>query len=265
MNTNIIKTECLITHIQHVSRSSLSPRFIHHAEGRAWDAFCYILRGRCHYTFSDGTQFTATQGCVIYLAKDSLYDMQIEEGPYEGIFSDFLFQSDHPRQSTLVSLPDPAETENRFYRLYGRYTARSAGYVSECLSLLYRIYATLQAIGAPQYLPSVARHTVDEIRAYIVEHYNDEALSVHALAKRAGISEVHLRKLFHASLGTTPVAFILDTRLSHAKELMRYTDLPLEEIALQCGFSSLSYFCRVFKQQTDLTPGQFRLRFPPAP
>ena len=263
MNDDITKKEAIIIHFQHVSRSSLSPRFIHHPRGREFDAFCYILQGRCRYIFSDGTHFTATAGCVIYLAKDSLYDMQIEEGPYEGIFSDFLFDGNTPRQSALFPLINPMETEHRFYRLYQHYKVKDAGYVSKCLSLLYQIYATLQATAISSYLSTESRQKTEEARAYILDHYAEESLSVGALARQAQISETHFRTLFQSAYGATPVAFILATRLSHAKDLMRYSDLTLEEIALQSGFSSLSYFCKVFKKQTALTPKQFRNRFIP--
>ena len=89
MKLDIIKEDCLISHFQHVLRSSLTPRKITHTQGRAWDGFCYILNGSCRYIFSDGTEFTATRGCVIYLARDSLYNMHITEGSYESIFCDF--------------------------------------------------------------------------------------------------------------------------------------------------------------------------------
>ena len=116
----------------------------------------------------------------------------------------------------------------------------------------------MQAARATQYLPGASRHPLERARAFILEHSADETLSIQSLARKADMSEVYFRKLFHALYGSTPIAYIMEVRLTNAKELMRYTDLSLEEIALQCGFSSLSYFCRVFKKQTDLTPSQYR-------
>jgi len=258
MNLDISKNERMISHFQHVLRSRMSPRRIHHTEGRAWDGLCYILSGSCRYTFSDGTEFTTTQGCLLYLAKDALYDMRVEEGPYESIFCNFLFDSDQPRQSMILYPKDGGETERRFRRLLQRFSLKTVGYRSECLSLLYRIYGTLQTGSAPQYLPSASLHRLEDARAYILEHFADDTLSVKSLAERAGISQVHFRKQFQVAYGSAPIAYIVATRLAHAKELMRYSDLSLEEIALQSGFSSLSYFCRVFKKETDLTPAAYR-------
>ena len=185
MNLDISKNERMISHFQHVLRSRMSPRRIHHTEGRAWDGLCYILSGSCRYTFSDGTEFTATQGCLLYLAKDALYDMRVEEGPYESIFCDFLFDSDQPRQSMILYPKDGGETERRFRRLLQRFSLKTVGYRSECLSLLYRIYGTLQSGSAPQYLPSASLHRLEDARAYVLEHFADDTLSVKSLAERS--------------------------------------------------------------------------------
>lgn len=258
MTIDITKNEWMISKFQHTLRTSLSIKKITHTQGRTWDGFCYIMNGRCRYLFSDGSELIATQGCILYLAKGALYDMSIEEGPYEGVFSDFLFDAPNPRQSTIFHPKDSTEIEHLFLRMYQRSSTKPTGYRSDCLSTLYRIYSAIQALSTPQYLPSPSRQKMEQAKNFILEHYADDTLSVQGLAQMAKMSEVHFRKLFGATYGSTPIAYILDTRLSRAKELMRSSDLILEEIALQCGFSSLSYFCRVFKQKTSLTPHQYR-------
>ena len=52
--------------------------------------------------------------------------------------------------------------------------------------------------------------------------------------------------------------YLLKTRIVTARRLLTETALPISEISNRCGFSSLSYFCRVFKAQTQSTPLQFR-------
>jgi AraC-like DNA-binding protein len=52
--------------------------------------------------------------------------------------------------------------------------------------------------------------------------------------------------------------YILATRIVLAKEMLQKTDLTVGEISERCGFSSISYFCRVFKQDTGRTPLGFR-------
>ena len=78
------------------------------------------------------------------------------------------------------------------------------------------------------------------------------------LAEKIGISEVYLRKLFKAQYGITPSNYLISVRLENAKKLMRYPFITLEECALQSGFSSLQYFCRLFKKETGISPGKYR-------
>ena len=72
------------------------------------------------------------------------------------------------------------------------------------------------------------------------------------------MSEVYFRKLFKSAIGVSPAKFMINCKTARAKELLSEDYLSLEEIAERCGFSSLSYFCRVFKSSTGMTPGEFR-------
>lgn len=57
---------------------------------------------------------------------------------------------------------------------------------------------------------------------------------------------------------SSPSAYILQLRLENACHLLRETQLSISEISLSCGFDELSYFSRVFRQNFDVTPSQYR-------
>jgi AraC family transcriptional regulator of adaptative response / DNA-3-methyladenine glycosylase II len=80
------------------------------------------------------------------------------------------------------------------------------------------------------------------------------------LAERLGITDRHLRRLFHATFGVTPVAYAQTQRLLLAKRLLADTHLPLTEVALAAGFGSLRRFNTLFQQRYRLTPGELRRR-----
>ena len=75
---------------------------------------------------------------------------------------------------------------------------------------------------------------------------------------KAVMSNVYFRSLFKAQYHLSPSQYIISVRLKNAKSLMKYSFLTLEECALQSGFSSLQYFCRVFKKYTGMTPSEYR-------
>ena len=259
---DIAKNDLMISHFHHVQHSQMSKKTIEHRTGRAWDGFIYIIRGSCHMTFSDGSSFTTKPHALVYLAKDSLYNMEILEAPYEVIYADFLFDSPEPRKSLICFPDDHSKLERRLLWMKRHDSLKHAGYVSECLALLYRFYAQIQAMEETQYLPSPLRQKIEAAKNTILEQYASESLTFASLAESAEMSEVYFRKLFRGQYGISPVQFITQVRLGEAKALLSDTDLSLQEIASRCGFSSLAYFCRVFKGSTEQTPSEYRKKLP---
>lgn len=78
------------------------------------------------------------------------------------------------------------------------------------------------------------------------------------LAARLGISDRHLRRIFAATFGVTPVAYWQTQRLLLAKRLLADTALPVTEVALAAGFGSLRRFNAAFREHYRQTPGDMR-------
>ena len=74
----------------------------------------------------------------------------------------------------------------------------------------------------------------------------------------AGMSEVYFRKLFKQLYHLTPGQYLTAVRVKRTRELPAYPYLTLEECAKQCGFSTVQYFCRVFKEHTGQTPAKYK-------
>lgn len=78
------------------------------------------------------------------------------------------------------------------------------------------------------------------------------------LAHRLGIGERHLRRLFAAHIGASPVTVALTRRILTAKQLLHDSDLDMLEIALASGFGSLRRFNEVFRDQFGRPPTALR-------
>ena len=78
------------------------------------------------------------------------------------------------------------------------------------------------------------------------------------LAASLCIGRVQLNRKMKAVTGYKTTEYIQMTRLSKAKRLLKDTDLPIGEIAFQCGIEDVGYFSTVFKKSTGLTPTAFR-------
>jgi AraC family transcriptional regulator of adaptative response / DNA-3-methyladenine glycosylase II len=79
-----------------------------------------------------------------------------------------------------------------------------------------------------------------------------------AVAARLGVSDRHLRRVFQAEFGATPVAFAQTQRLLLAKRLMTDTRLSTTEVALASGFNSLRRFNALFRDRYRLRPTDLR-------
>ena len=82
--------------------------------------------------------------------------------------------------------------------------------------------------------------------------------SVQQLATRLGISDRHLRRIFEAQFGISPLQYLQTRRLLTAKQLLTDTDLPITQVAEQCGFGTIRSFNRVFLKEKGMTPSAFR-------
>jgi len=99
--------------------------------------------------------------------------------------------------------------------------------------------------------------TVSRGLRLIEEGALDES-DVEALANRLGVGERHLRRLFRQHVGASPIAVAQTRRVLLAKQLIHNTDLPMTDVALASGFSSVRRFNETFQQLYDRPPSQLR-------
>ena len=85
-----------------------------------------------------------------------------------------------------------------------------------------------------------------------------EGLGVAGLAQRLGVSDRHLRRIFEAALGVSPLQYLQTRRLLMAKQLLTDTAMPVTQVALASGFGSVRRFNAAFAGHYGLNPTQLR-------
>jgi AraC family transcriptional regulator, regulatory protein of adaptative response / DNA-3-methyladenine glycosylase II len=90
------------------------------------------------------------------------------------------------------------------------------------------------------------------------EAWSDGPPSVEQLAARLGVSDRHVRRIFETQFGVSPVQYLQTRRLLTAKQLLADTDLPITQVALISGFSSVRRFNAAFAEHYGLNPTQLR-------
>ena len=257
--TDIAKTGLYFKKLINVLPTHLGAQKVIHVDGRHADAFCFIIEGSCRYTFpNEGYSIVAQKNDILYLGHHAVYRMDILTPQYGSIYCDFEFDTPTPGKSAVYPQKNPAATQQLFRKLLTAFSRPSPANFTRCMSLLYEIHQLILNAENANYAGKGAKDKLVQAKTHIDKHYTDSTLSIRAVAEEAGMSEEYLRRLFKAHFQSMPSKYITALRLNRATELMQYPFLTLEDCALQSGFSSLQYFCHVFKAATGTTPAKYR-------
>ena len=87
------------------------------------------------------------------------------------------------------------------------------------------------------------------------------------LARAISINKFYLQKLFKRCLGLSPNEYLIHTRLTRAKQLLRTTAAPISQVALDVSINNIGHFITLFKRYEGITPSAYRRRWynPDAP
>ena len=101
------------------------------------------------------------------------------------------------------------------------------------------------------------KYNLDSIKQYIDNSYL-ENISLDQISAQFYINKFYLTRAFKEKYGTTINNYILEKRITKSKELLRFTDDSIEDIAIVCGIKDPNYFSRVFKKIEGITPKEYR-------
>ncbi|MFG1925501.1 helix-turn-helix transcriptional regulator [Cryptosporangium sp. NPDC048952] len=97
-------------------------------------------------------------------------------------------------------------------------------------------------------------------RDHADRHYR-EPLDLEGLAAVAGLSKYYFHRMFTATYGMSPAAYVSRRRVERAQDLLRATNLTVTEVCTAVGFSSLGSFSSRFREIVGETPSEFQRRW----
>jgi len=159
-------------------------------------------------------------------------------------------QNDLTRNIPVVVITGQALTEEDMQRL-------DSGVASVLGKGMFTVEETLahlaNALAHKRKPGSEAQRIALKAMAYIHANYN-EPISRSDVAAHVGLSERHLTRCFHQEVGMTPITYLNRYRVKQAKILLDGGEKGITEIAVEVGFSSSSYFSRVFREEVGVSP-----------
>lgn len=101
------------------------------------------------------------------------------------------------------------------------------------------------------------KQNLQNVKKYLDEQYSRK-ITLDELSNRFYINKFYLTRIFKEQFGISISNYLMQIRITHAKRLLRFTDMPIEKISHECGMNDANYFSRSFKKVEGMTPGQFR-------
>ncbi|MBE6023295.1 MAG: helix-turn-helix domain-containing protein [Cellulosilyticum sp.] len=172
----------------------------------------------------------------------------------------------HVTQSTYPNIYD--DIFELLFQILNEYINKNEFFELTIYSLLINIFVKFgyNHIHTKNLFPNVRLNKQKEyvqkfnnLLSYINTHYTED-LKLEDIAASAGFSKYHFSRLFKQYTDFTFYEYLCYRRIKAAEELLIQPDLSITEIALQSGFSSLSAFNRLFKQQRHCTPSEYRTK-----
>jgi len=99
-----------------------------------------------------------------------------------------------------------------------------------------------------------------DLHEYLDNHYAEKIL-LDDLSEKFYINKYYLTRIFKKEFGISIMYYILQKRVSKAKQLLRFSDKTMESIGVEVGLSEPYYFSRIFKQFEGISPSEYRKRW----
>lgn len=106
--------------------------------------------------------------------------------------------------------------------------------------------------GIPDYIKNTIK--------YVDKHFKED-ITLEGLSKLQHVSKYHLSREFKRFYGITIREYIINSRVTYAKELLKYTDLTVNEISYSCGIENVSHFINLFSDREEMTPLAYRKKW----
>lgn len=137
------------------------------------------------------------------------------------------------------------------------WSCRSRSYFIEMMLLLERTYGFISQNDFIENTHNIHDPHLRKAVIYIENNFR-HAITLDNISKAASMSHSSLTQLFKKELNITPIGYVWHHRIMVAKKLVAFTDLPIKDIALRCGFKTTQHFSRKFEERLGCNPTAFR-------
>ena len=243
-----------VTNIEGIYKSALAINSS--AKTKARSSLIIVKKaGRSTYDVN-GKRLVADNENILFIPKGTEYEMYIEREGECTVIELTVADAESLTASGFYTGGDK-DVFDSVKNLFHYWTLRGPAYRSKCLSELYGLLTHISSIQSFSNSLAGKYRLIHRSVKYIEANYSRQDLYTPTLAEMSGMGETYYRSIFIAVFGIAPTKYIQQYRVNKAKELLIRSGASVEDIATAVGFANSSYFCKVFKTITGITPSEF--------
>ena len=223
----------------------------------------YVYSGKLTM-YNDGTPVEIPNGSLVLFNSHQAYRYTYAGGEELSYFwVHFTGSEAAHRLSEYKIFPFPtvqtvgikSSIANRFATIFEVFSKKETFYERELSALLERLLITAsRAIN----VRGERTAALGAALKYIGAHYIEE-IRISELARLEHLSTSRFNALFKEQTGISPIKYIINLRMSSAKDLLLSTNLPISQIGILSGYNDPQFFSKAFKRHVGLAPMEYRL------
>lgn len=210
------------------------------------------------YTFHNDNAYPIKQ-YYIHVTKPG--DRRYSELPFTSYY--IKFPAEGPLRNALEDLPMhfPAQHSKELELIFKAMITETESVNCNYL-LLYELFLKLinliiQDSSSFLLKSKDALHVLSDTKTFIETHYH-ENITLKDMARAVNLSPSYLHSVFSSYYKITPHEYLINYRISKAKEFLWDTNMSLSYIAETCGFGCQQYMNQIFKKHLNVSPGKYR-------
>ena len=141
--------------------------------------------------------------------------------------------------------------------MYREFLKKGPRYEFLMMGQLIQVLAMLQRYECDGSLVSTPTNNMDDAIQYINVHFATN-LTVQQVAERSFMSPSHFQRLFKKTSGVTFMQYLQNIRIQRCCELLKSTEISIQEAANQVGYQDMKFFHALFRKKTGVTPREYR-------
>lgn len=222
------------------------------------------------YTSNSGTSFSlfVPKGSIVFIPEGATYDCTFSESEPSSTLSDILLEFSLFGVNGKKFIPEKqitvlTEASPLFYHLFSEMAelyAQTLQSFSCMKSTLYKILSELSQIHRRANIYSKEYASIADGILYMESNINP-TMTIEEIADMCHVSPSTFRRLFKKYSGLSPIDYRTNSKIVYAKKLLQSKAMSIAEISDELQFESSAYFCRTFKKNTGMTPGEYSKMF----